>query len=272
MITEQSSTFDLTCIAAATPRERSDNQRVRYEVFRQTTPYGARRTLVPRESDEFDALPDTTTLLNLYSGGEPVGAARLLVPNEEVARHNGWQLGLPIEERLSLGDLVADGPLAEGGRFCVVPAFWGTPASFVLMQGLFHECRLRGVRLIVACANAETDSEEDARLQVRALAARRLVSERHRMPPVTPQRVGHPPVSPRRPFYTREERRAIAEGTGPMRVARPLMLYAKLGARFTGEPIFDECFGLYAVPLVLPVPQCASTDDAATAPTLHEVA
>lgn len=117
--------------------------------------------------------------------------------------------------------------------------------------GVFRESRRLAVDFLVGAANAETDSLEDALIQLRVLEARGFVTREHRLPRKDRDEA---PGRAERPFYTSEQCERAARGDlDGLPFARTLALYARAGARFLGEPALDPVFGLYAIPLIVRV-------------------
>ena len=103
-----------------------------------------------------------------------IGAGRLLLPNKDVALSNGWEHGLPIEEKLhiDLSTIGSPGSIAEVGRFCIEESFRGTTALVELCLAMCLESARHGVTYWVSAANMGCDHEEDARI-VHGLLRRR---------------------------------------------------------------------------------------------------
>jgi hypothetical protein len=182
--------------------------------------------------------------------GRVIGAGRLLLPNPEVARANGWQHGLPIEGRLHI-DLSSVNPLGlvgEVGRFCIEEPWRGGTALVELSVAMCVESLQRGVTHWLSAANMECDSEGDARIIYRLLERRGLVQRDIR---VTPKGDERPRAPPRFFFYTTEEERGRALECDPRaRLPRAIGADAALGARYIGEPLWDPYFGMFAMPLI----------------------
>lgn len=249
-MSQQTASANFYALIAETLDQRRRHGAVRFRSFFGATFYDTTRALLPIETDELDTA-DETCLLNTYCQGECVGAARLLQPCEAFARYHGLEIGLPLAGKHDLRPLMAEGSLAEPSRVCVVPEVRGTSAARVTVAAVFRESRRLGVDFLVGAANAETDSVDDARIQLRVLEARGLVTREHRLP-----RKRHAEASGRaeRPFYTPEQRERAARGDlDGLPFARTLALYARAGARFLGEPALDPVFGLYALPLIVDV-------------------
>ncbi|WP_338282630.1 GNAT family N-acyltransferase [Corallococcus caeni] len=238
-----------SCRVATAQRELDDALRVRYQVFgEEMRMLGPRRPRAPREADCFDTLR-TTAHVVVYSDAEPVATARLLMPNAEVAAFADTLVGLDIEKKLDLSELLAPGRVfAETTRYCATQR---SPHSTALrlQAGLYRESRRRGVTHWIAAANMETDSQEEADLYYQAAARRGWVSERFR---VRTREFPPPPTQPLAPRLTPEQRARARQGQlESLRMPRIVSLFAdKMGARFIGPPHFDPAFNRFTVPLV----------------------
>ncbi|RKG70318.1 GNAT family N-acetyltransferase [Corallococcus sp. CA054B] len=239
----------LSCRVATAQRELDDALRIRYRVFgEEMRMLGPKRPRAPREADCFDTLRSTSHVV-VYAGAEPVATARLLTPNAEVAAFADTVMGLDIEKKLDLSELVAPGRVfAETTRYCVTRSYRNS-AVLRLQAGLYRESRRRGVTHWIAAANMETDSQEEADLYFLAAARRGWVSDGFRV------RTREFPPSPSEPLAARltaEERAQAREGhLDALRMPPVLSLFAdKMGARFIAPPHFDPAFNRFTVPLV----------------------
>ncbi|RKH57904.1 GNAT family N-acetyltransferase [Corallococcus aberystwythensis] len=236
----------LSCRVATAQRELDDALRIRYRVFgEELRMLGPKRPRAPREADCFDTLR-TTAHVVVYAGAEPVATARLLTPNAEVAAFADTAVGLDIEKKLDLSELVAPGRVfAETTRYCVTQRYRNS-AVLRLQAGLYRESRRRGVTHWIAAANMETDSQEEADLYYQAAARRGWVSDSFRV------RTREFPAPPAEPLAARltEAQRAQAR-LDILRLPPVVSLFAdKMGARFIGPPHFDPAFNRFTVPLV----------------------
>jgi predicted GNAT family N-acyltransferase len=162
----------IQCHIAETRRQIDDALRVRYQVFAEELGYlYPDRRFVPREVDPFDTL-ETTIHLVAFADGEPVGVARLLTPNSEVARNSGAVFGIDLESKFDLSPLAERGlRLAETTRYCVLARFRGRAVAAALHAAAIDVSLDARITHWIGCANTETDSLEDARL-IREVAAR----------------------------------------------------------------------------------------------------
>jgi hypothetical protein len=197
----------------------------------------------------FDTL-DTTVHLVVYADDRPVATSRLLLPNPDVARATGGHLGIDLERKLDLSSMVGQGLVfAESTRFCVLKEWRHSEALVWLQAGLYEESRRRGITHWLAAANMETDSAEDALLIYQVAAHLGLVSQRWRA------RARIPPESPATPgvlHFTPSERARARQGQFEgLRMPRILSFFAyKMGARFIAEPLYDEGFRRFSLPLI----------------------
>lgn len=240
----------LSCRVAATQRQLDDALRVRGAVFgTELGLLGSRAATTLREVNGFDTL-ETTVHLVVYADERPVATARLLLPNPEVARATGEHLGIDLERKLDLSGVGGPGLMfAESTRFCVLKEWRQSEALVWLQAGLYAESRRRGVTHWIASANMETDSAEDARLIFQVAAHQGLVSQRWRARAHTPP---EPPATPSTFHFTPSERARARQGQlEGLRMPRVLSFFAhKMGARFIAEPLYDEGFHRFSLPLV----------------------
>ncbi|MEZ4306664.1 MAG: GNAT family N-acetyltransferase [Polyangiaceae bacterium] len=226
--------------------------RVRASVFGKELGYVRGLFAEVREIDPFDTL-ETTRHVLLYAGDDLAGAARLLLPSMEVARGCGTRFGLAVESSLELTALHAAGATpAETTRVCVLPQYRNTPAMAHLHEALFEESRRHGVTHWVACANAETDSLEDARILLQIARARGHVETELWLPARKPA-VGAG-VEARSIFDDEARERARRGDVSGLRLPPTLSLFTRtLGARVAGEPLYDGHFHMCSIPIVLPI-------------------
>jgi hypothetical protein len=205
--------------------------------------------MAPREVDSFDTL-ETTVHLVVYAGPHPVATSRLLLPNPEVAHATGGSLGIALEQKFDLRGVIGPGRVfAESTRFCILKEWRNSEVLLRLQAGLYQKSRSLGVTHWIAAANTETDSAEDAQFLFRVAAHQGLVSSRWWVPAREPSA---PPALPSAPLYTPAERARVREGLlDGLRLPRTLSLFArKMGARFISEPLYDQHFRRFAMPLV----------------------
>ncbi|MGK4008178.1 GNAT family N-acetyltransferase [Sorangium sp. So ce1036] len=225
---------------------------MRWKVFAEELDLLAAPPPAPREVDALDML-ETTLHFVAYAGGEPVGTARLLLTNPDLARLHGTRFGLDIEGKFDLSQAYQPAcSFAEATRLCVLAPFRCSSAFDELILAMRRESQRRGVTHWIAAANVETDSEEDACLAYRISARLGLVSESFHALPLEGTA---PPALPRFPLYTPEEHAHASMGDlRALRLPRVLSVLARrLDARFIGKPRYDARFRRFAMPLIAQV-------------------
>jgi hypothetical protein len=263
----------LRCRIATTQCQLDDALRIRWAVFgAELKLLGGPVPPVPREVNCFDTL-ETTVHLVVYADDTPVATSRLLLPNPEVARTTGENLGIELEQKLDLSGVGGPGLVfAESTRFCILKGWRHSEVLVRLQAGLYKESRRRGVTHWIASANTETDSAEDARLVFEVAAHQGLVSQRWRVRARVPS---VPPGIPSVSLYTPQERALARSGRlEGLRLPRVLSLFAyKMGARFVAEPLYDAGFRRFSLPLVAALdeipPDTLGRFDALDADTSH---
>jgi L-ornithine Nalpha-acyltransferase len=193
-----------------------------------------------------------TTHLLVHDGREPVGTLRL-TGARRTREPDSSELGFEIEASFALGGF-ADPAItpAEVTRFCVLRRCRGSRVTAMLYAGLLEECARLGLSHLVASANMETDSAEDAALAYRAIEARCLLDSRFRAVPKTSVL---PPPEPRRTLYGREQRASsLRDDAARIKLPRALSLFAtSMHARYIGPPNYEPRFNVFALPLVAEV-------------------
>jgi len=233
-----------------TPTGIADAQRVRDQVFvREKRLLSHHATTLDREMDIYDDL-ETTLHFIAYVDDVPVAAARLVGPNQDVARAIGQPLGIDLASRYDLGPFVIAGiSLAEVSRMCVVPEHRGTAVLCELYLAMYRESQRVGLTHWVGAGNAETDALEDAEIAYRIAQRDDLVSPRWRVVPKPGASVAGPST---RPFYTPTERaRARAGDLQGLRLPRTLETLTHLAARYMGCPIRERGYTVCSLPLVV---------------------
>lgn len=235
---------------AVTPMQIADAQCVRNQVF--VTEKGLlshHATTIDREMDAYDDL-ETTIHFIAYVDDAPVATARLVGPNQDVARLIGQPLGIDLASRYDLAPFTVTGvSLAEVSRMCVVRQHRGTAVLGELYLAMCRESLRVGLTHWVGAGNAETDDLEDAQIAYRIAQRDGLVSPRWRVAP----RPGASAAGPStRPFYAPAERaRARAGDLEGLRLPRTLQTFAHLAARYMGWPIRERGYTVCSLPLVV---------------------
>ena len=209
-----------------------------------------------REVDGFDLLPTTVNFLGLVDG-KPAATVRLLFPNPEVATRCQIRLGLNIERYLDLRHIKPEMTAPELPRSSVLKPYRRTGIMRHLYFAAYEECLKRGSTHWVAVANTETDCEADASTVLRLLEARGWwlsdFDAKHRKP-------DRPAATPRYPLYTEAQRDQVRHGNNrDVLLPRTLELFAsKVGVRYFGSPYFDSDFRMFAIPLIMHMPDFAA--------------
>ncbi len=240
------------CHIAETRRQIDEALRLRYQVFAEELEYlDHAHTRVPREIDPFDTL-ETTIHFVAFVDDTPVGTARLMLPNDEVARNSGSSFGFDIESKFDLTPLLrANMQLAETMRYCVLQRARQTNVGSVLhAEGVRTSLHL-GITHWIACANTETDSPEDARLIHSVGASRGLSHPSLTLAPLNPSAA---PTESRYPFFSPEEKSLAGTTPTLMRYPRLLTMYVqRMGAKLVGPPLYDPRFRMYSIPILMTV-------------------
>jgi hypothetical protein len=235
---------------ADTPTSIADAQRIRNHVFveekRLLSPHVP---MLDRETDGYDAL-ETTLHFVTYVDDAPTGTARLMRPNREVAQAIGEPVGLDLALRYDLSPFAKAGVLfAEVSRMSILPAHRGTAVLCELYVAMVRESLRVGLTHWVGASNTETDAIEDARIAYRIAAREGFASDRWRVLPREGASADGPSL---RPFYGAAERaQARAGHLEGLRLPRTLRTFARLAARYMGEPIREREYSVCSLPLVV---------------------
>jgi predicted GNAT family N-acyltransferase len=235
---------------ADTPTSIADTQRIRSQVFVVEKGLLSQRALMhDRETDEYDSL-ETTLQFIAYVDDVPVATARLIRPNQDVARTIGEPVGLDLARRYDLGPFSAAGvSFAEVSRMCVLPEHRGTAVLCELYLAMYRESLRGGLTHWVGASNTETDVIDDARIAYRIALREGFASDRWR---VVPRRGASADGPSSHPFYNSEERaQARAGDLAGLRLPRTLRTFARLAARYMGEPIREKGYSVCSLPIVV---------------------
>jgi L-ornithine Nalpha-acyltransferase len=239
----------LHCKIAESDHEITAAQRIRWKVYvEEEGLLSAAASGDGRETDRHDHHHGTVHFL-VYAGDEPVGTVRLLHSRTRDGNTRDGLFGLDLESKVDLTSLGVHGILpAEITRFCVLHAHRGTGATKALFLSLFARSTQLGITHWVAGANMQTDFEEDAALAWRLARERNLVSGRFHAKPRCRE---HPQTPRRRPHYTEDQRlRAQIGDFTDLELPHPVSVFAAMGARYIGPPVYDPYFQVFALPLV----------------------
>ena len=222
--------------------------KVRYDVFVKECDYIPESNYVAdRESDSFDTLETTVHFLAL-DNGRGVGTARMLFPNEEVAKRNNWIYGFDMERLFDLSDYKnKEIPIVELPRSCVrkeyrkhnvIQNLWRMAIQYAARNDVYH---------ILGSGATETDSIEDAKLLYKVLDAQGYISKEFQ----TPAKEKHNNNNPRFRIYNQiKEELLKGEDLKKMKIPGTINIFTKVGIRFTGEPVFYPKFRMCTIPLL----------------------
>lgn len=186
------------------------------------------------ESRDFSA---GTTHLVVYRGDVPVGTVRLSLPE---SRASGRPRGFEIEHHFELDGFAGpDISVAEVTRYCVLRECRGSRVAALLFEGLQGESLRRGVTHWVALATLGTSGPGHAALIHRAVVAKGLLTTRFAA------RLRCDATRTRQPARSRE-----LESSGTLPTTLSLFL-TKMGGQGMGQPVYDERFHVYALPIVV---------------------
>ncbi len=231
----------LRCVIAESRKELDDALRVRWQVFVDECRYLRRQDyFTRREFDAFDTLESTFHFV-AYLDDRPCATVRLLMPNVEVAAENGSRFGLDMERKYDLADFARqDVSVAETPRSSVIAAARSSGALMVLYGEMYRVSRMLGVTHWVASANTETDVPEDAALVYELARKKGFVSDRYRVSALKEESAP-----------TGGSHRIPVDAVKGPRFPRTLSIFAtRMGARYTGRPVYDGGFRMFAIPLV----------------------
>lgn len=238
------SAISIEVVRATSDREKELCFRIRYDVFVRETGYIQREDRTGLEIDEYDWL-DTTVHFLAYFNGAPAGSARLLFPNRVVSEREGGYYGLPMEKLYDIKHYTStDLKIGEISRSCVKEKFKSTKTIFYLWKGLIDYASARGVTDLITNVNPETDSLSDTYFIYRYARSNRMFD-----PDITvyPQKWGGKTSNFRFPLEKKS-----AGGSGEefdIEFPQTLKLFTRVGALFTGEPIYCTGIDMCALPM-----------------------
>ena len=237
-------------VAASTVAELDAAARIRGEVYAEAMALPASLLPAGREITGHDLL-DTTTVFVARMRGEVAGTLRMALRNDALAARFAGALGLPLEDEARLDDVLPDWVPAELGRAAVPRAYRGTEVIGQLYAAAYCAAREAGVTHWLGFSLTETDSLDDARAIAAVLEKRGRVAD---LPHLRPRHPVPGPALPRRPIYTKDQRRRIAEGDADgIDLPHAVAFHLATGCQVIGAPVFDAVFGEFMIPLVLPL-------------------
>ncbi len=232
-----------------TPSEKTTCFKVRYDVFVNETGYIEDQEMHGLESDSFDALDNTYHFL-AYCDGEPAAAARLILPNTEIAQRTNTHYGLPIEALFNINGYKNSGMrIAEISRSSVKSKYRSTKTIFYLWMELINFALSRGITDLVTNVNPETDKLCDAYLLYSKLRSKNLVADDISV------KAKRPGIGKIRNFrFPLLGDTCCNPDNGDdccteMPIPQTLKLFTRVGARFTGEPVYCEKIDMCALPM-----------------------
>ncbi len=243
------SKISIEVVNVKTAEERELCQRVRYDVFVKETGYIQKENDRGLETDGYDAL-DTTIHFLAYFNGIPAGTVRLLFPNRGIAEREGTYYGLPIESLYDIGYYAATHmQIAEISRSCVKERFKSTKTIFNLWKKLIGFAVKSGVTDLVTNVNPETDSLADTGLIYQHIKSNNLMDDNIM---VYPKKAGSGKTNGFRFPLTKGSNGDSQTGhSGDFDIELPqtLKLFTRVGALFTGEPVYCEGIDMCALPM-----------------------
>jgi hypothetical protein len=201
---------------------------------------------VGREISSVDNL-ETTYHLLLCCGQEPIGTARLALPNREIAAVTGCSFGFELEEEFDLHGLSAIPRLAEVARVCVLGPWKRTTAVLRLYEGLYCLSRELNVSHWIGGVDCQTSHADEAELMRSVLEHRNLIDPRFCVEAHSPPAENIDSCA----FYSDHERARAKERPGKLRIASTLATFTRrLGARCIGRPARHPAFPRYVMPML----------------------
>ncbi|MBU2561194.1 MAG: GNAT family N-acetyltransferase [Nanoarchaeota archaeon] len=253
----------LEVLVARTKEELDMCFRVRYEVFgKEYGAYDLAHYPGERESDSFDTLPTTLNLLALYDG-KPAGTVRIIQPNEDVARANGWVFGFEMETLFDLSPYNKKGiSLGEIPRSSVLREYRSLkdpPVVMTLWAFAMKIARIRGLTHLCASANPETDNLKEALIMYHLLRKKDLVSDDVDIKAKDEKNYEFNSGPYSRSVYSNDLMERVnlenptEEQLQQFRLPKVLAVFARVGAKFIGRPIYDRKVSGCSMPLVWPI-------------------
>lgn len=257
----------MICRIAETRKEIDDALRIRHLVFAQELKnIDPVRHAIPREVDPFDML-ETTIHFVAYIDGVPVGAARMLMPNVEIARATNTLFGFDLESKFDLTGLVQKNMRpAETMRYCVLASARNKPVAGAMIREAARISRRLGITHWLGSATIETNTPESA-ARIESVGA--TLGFVHRDIRIAPRTITCA-SNDIRPHFIDTSRRCLSQAP-PSNVEFPrvLTMYARrLGARIIGPPLYDTRFRGYSIPILMAVAdQHVSEDQPTSSPS-----
>jgi hypothetical protein len=217
---------------------------------------------------------ETTYHLLLHSGQEPIGTARLALPNREIAAVTQTLLGFELEQEFDLRSLsaIAEG-LAEVARVCILGPWRATTAVLRLYEGLYCLSRELGVTHWIGAVDCQTPRADEAEVMRSVLEQRNCVDNRFCVKAHSFVEINLGETS----FYSDQELANATERPSGLQVASTLETFTRrLGAKCVGHPARHPSFPRFVMPMLaaldeLPESTLAKFDLSMLAPPLRRV-
>jgi L-ornithine Nalpha-acyltransferase len=253
----------INCRIAESRKEIDDALRIRYLVFAQELEnIDPVRHAIPREVDSFDML-ETTIHFVAYLNGAPVGAARMLTPNVEIARVTNTLYGFDLESKFDLTNLARPNiQPAETMRYCVLASARKKPVAGVMIREAVRISRRLGITHWLGSATLETTTHETA-ARIESVGA--TLGFAHRDIRIAPRTMTCPSNDIRQHFLNTSACRLSQSPPSNVEFPRVLTMYARrLGARMIGPPLYDARFRGYSIPILMAMADQRLIDDRCT--------
>ncbi len=210
------------------------------------------------EKDSFDLLPTTTHFLALHNK-KGVGTARLIGPNRRMAEKKKTMIfGLPIEDYFDLSEYKKKKITPyEISRSSVIKSERTSRVILDIWKISIMYGKQNSITTFCSCAGTETDSLQDAAIIYRLLRLKNYFHPSIRTRPLEVPVVN--PV-PRFQIYDKKIKEEVLEKMAlkdfeEMEINLPPTLdyFTRIGAKFTGPPVFFSIFKMYTIPMILDI-------------------
>ena len=225
--------------------------KVRYDVFVNETGYIQQKNRDEMDIDEYDSL-DTTTHFLAFMNDVPAGTARLLFPNKSVSEEKNNFFGLPMEDLFDISSYSGKNNIGEISRSCVKAQFRKTKIIFYLWKGLVEYASKHNITDLTTSVNPETDKLCDAYRIYNYASTKGLMDKEIEVTPKIPA-IGKL-KNFRFPLYDScssncHNGLTDFKQTDNLNLPLTLKLFNKVGAVFTGEPVYYQKIDMCAMPM-----------------------
>ena len=196
-----------------------------------------------RECDSFDTLETTVNFLalDLDEGKKPVGAARAMLPNDEVAKRMGWDLGLPMEELYDFSYFKKNNiNIIEHPRNVVIKDYRGQNVILYLHKVAYQFCMANGTNYVCGAANTETKDPKEMAILYHYFKKNNLIHNKIYM---------ERKIHNYEPDLDEDQLERLVQER-EIRLPTQIRILTSIGSKITGNPLFLEKFNRYTVPLV----------------------